>query len=372
MRRLRVLHCIPNLLAGGAQQQLAYLAGAQVAGGYDVHVGYVRPGPKLDLVERSGAELHRLKERHNHNPMLLRDVTQFVGRVAPDIVQTSLLQMDILGGLAAQLRSRPWVLAERASAEHWIGEAPVLKAYVRRLVARGVDAIVSNSGAGDSYWAMRARPHVVRRVVPNAIPLDEIQAVRPHPDIRTGLDSKRKVVLYAGRLSPEKNVQNLISALGELANRLPVTSFLCGEGAFEARVRMLVDGLGKENDVRLLGHREDVWEWMKGADVFISVSHAEGHPNAVLEAAACGCPLVLSDIPSHREMFSDAEAMFVERMSVGAIADGLETVLRDSPGTAARTAAARTKVSSLSISRMAEQYDAIYGEVLAKRKRGMP
>ncbi len=56
-----------------------------------------------------------------------------------------------------------------------------------------------------------------------------------------------------------------------------------------------------------------VWALMKKASVFVSLSAYEGCPNTVMEAMACGCPIIVSDIPEHREILDEQSALFVTR-----------------------------------------------------------
>jgi glycosyltransferase involved in cell wall biosynthesis len=272
--------------------------------------------------------------------------------------------MDVLGGVAARVAGCGWVLSDRASAKHYpVGP----KADLRSFIARGADAIVSNSTEGDRYWASRAGRAVLRRVVRNGLPSQAIQAAVPVSDSTTGLRPGEKMILYAGRFSPQKNLDGLVPALGLATERIPAVAFLCGDGTHEAETRRLIATLGLEARVRLIGYVGEVWSWMRRADVFISVSHYEGHPNTVLEAAASGCPLVLSDIPEHREMLTELEAVFVDRTSPGAIADALVQVVREPAEAKRRVDAARAAVASLSVEAMARSYDEVYREILGRR-----
>lgn len=362
---MRILHCIPDMLSGGAQQQLTYLSAEQERLGLDVHVAFLHDGPKRALLEATGATIHRLTAKGNHDPFLFIKICALLERIKPDVVQTFLLQMDTLGGAAARWKGAPWVLSERGSAQAY---PRGLKIALRNWAARHADAVVSNSQAGDQYWASRVGPGVVRRVVRNGIPLAAVHAAPPVPDERAGLRPDQRMILYAGRFSPEKNLETLIPALGLATGRLPAVAFLCGDGTHEAEARALIAGLGLEARVRFIGYVGDVWSWMKRADVFVSVSHYEGHPNTVLEAAACGAPLVLSEIPQHREILDDSAAFFVDRSSQVAIADAVENVLRNPVEAKRRAEAARAAVALLSVEAMARGYDELYREVLERRK----
>jgi glycosyltransferase involved in cell wall biosynthesis len=209
----------------------------------------------------------------------------------------------------------------------------------------------------------------LRRVVRNGIPLDAIGAAAPASDERAGLRAGERMILYAGRLSPEKNLENLIPALGAAAAANGAIAFLCGDGTHQEEARTLVARLGLPDRVRLIGYVDDVWSWMKRADVFVSLSHYEGHPNTVLEAAACGAPLVLSDIPQHREILEASAAVLVDRFDRVAVAQAVTDCLRDPGAARTRAQAARRAVEPLSIGAMAGAYDGVYRDVLARRGR---
>ena len=107
---------------------------------------------------------------------------------------------------------------------------------------------------------------------------------------------------------------------------------------------------------------------MKAADAFVSVSYLEGQPNAVMEAMACGCPLVVSDIPMHREFLDEETALLVDPDDADAIARAIEAVLSDPEAARRRSEKARELAAQWSISEMAQQYDRVYSECLKRRR----
>src|SRR5512132_4101890 len=105
----RVLHCIPDMLNGGSQRQLAYLAREQVRRGWKVHVAFGRHGPNALLLADVGIEVSVFEGRGSHDPRLFLNLRRLIRRFRPTLVQTWLLQMDVVGGLAARLAAVPWV-----------------------------------------------------------------------------------------------------------------------------------------------------------------------------------------------------------------------------------------------------------------------
>src|SRR4029077_11805364 len=115
--------------------------------------------------------------------------------------------------------------------------------------------------------------------------------------------------------------------------------------------------------IRLLGFVKDLWCWMRRADVFVSVSRFEGSPNVVLEAMAIGCPLVVSDIPEHREILDETMAQFCSVDAVAGMASTILGVLNAPLQARARAHAARKRVAGWTLEESARQYLDIYNLV---------
>jgi glycosyltransferase involved in cell wall biosynthesis len=362
-----VLHCIPGMGGGGTERQLSYIAGAMTGIGWRVVVALMSGGPNLERLHGGGAIVHQLHARNNHDPRIVLDLVRIIERERPDIVHVSLLQMEVCGGMAAEMKRVPWVFSERSSEGMY---PPKFKHRLRVWMASRADAVVSNSCGGDRYWKTRLAPDVPRYVVPNAVPLEEIDRIAPLEADRVGIDPAARIVLFFGRFSAEKNLDVLVQALGRVTQCRGVIGVLAGAGPQHDAVRRLVGDLGIADRVRVPGYVDEIWSWIKRADVLVSISLFEGRPNAVLESMACGCPLVVSDIPAHREILSDDEAWFVNPRDPDAVAEGVMQVLRDGAAARTRAAAARRHVEAWSVTNIAREYDRIYREVLARRGRG--
>ncbi len=363
----RILHCIPNLLNGGAQRQLVLLAREQVSSGLEVHVALLHSGPHAERLESVGARLHWIGRGINHDPRLLWWLVRVIRQVQPDVVQSWLTQMDLLAAAATRLTGTPWVLSERSSGAFYRFS---LKNQVRAWLARDAAAVVANSVGGDDYWRTRLPVAVPRHVVSNGLDLSEIRAAEPVAPETIGLAPGLKMALHVGRLSPEKNIPVLVEALEAAAASVPLVAYLCGDGTHEDEARLLLAREGRPERIRLLGYRPDVLSLMKRADVLVSLSRFEGHPNAVLEAAACGCPLVLSDIAAHRAIASDESALFVSADSVKEVAAGIVRCLTEPDEARQRAAKARANVEKLSTAEMARRYAEVYASVQDRRALG--
>jgi glycosyltransferase involved in cell wall biosynthesis len=338
---------------------LSYLAGELQRTGHEVHIASSRGGPNLDRLKSSGVRWHCIGGVSNRDPVIFLRLIKLMRRLRPDVVQTILAPMDIMGGAAALVTRTRWILKESSSAPLY---ADGLRQKVRSALGRRADGIISNSAGGEAYWqsVRGANPLCVIR---NAIPFTEID--RAASGFKPGVahTSEEKVVLFAGRLDAGKNVRNLILALAQIAHEAPFIALICGDGPRRQYLERLAREIGIAHRVVFTGYVSNIWTLMKGADAFVSLSRFEGCPNVVIEAMACGCPLVVSDIPAHREILDGKAASFVDPDDPAEVARAIRAVLND--GTAARVRAktALANAEEWRVEQIAQLYKRVYHDI---------
>lgn len=356
MRR-RILHCIPSLAIGGAERQLSLLSAALPPLGWDVHILTLYGGTFEDRVHES-ATMHRIASAGNFDPLIPVRIGRLIGSLEPAIVQTWLPQMDILAGVAALARGVAWVISEQASALAYRGN---WRFPLRHLVGRYAAGVAANSRPGLDWWHHRNPHHELHRVIPNIV-----EAAPPAPPPRR---SGTPRVLYLGRLHEQKRVASFIEALAIVRRYMEVDGVVCGDGPLAAELQAQAQALGLEGSLRFTGFVTDVRSYLQEADVFVSVSAFEGRPNAVEEAMASGTPVVLSDIPEHRELAGDDCAMFADGADPAAVAESIMATLLDAPAARSRVTRALERTGSFSPATVAAAWDQYYRDVLAHALR---
>jgi len=106
------------------------------------------------------------------------------------------------------------------------------------------------------------------------------------------------VILAAGRFTKQKDFPNLLRAFAIVRRNRPARLLILGDGEDRPLLEQLIKDLGISEDVSLPGFTDNPYAFMKRAAVFVLSSIYEGLPNVLLEALACGCPVVATDCPT--------------------------------------------------------------------------
>ncbi len=118
-----------------------------------------------------------------------------------------------------------------------------------------------------------------------------------------GASDDTMMFLCCGELSGRKNQALLIEAFDIFHRRHPDSLLLlAGNGGSKNELKMLVQKLELDRNIRFLGHRTDMNILYRSSDVLLSASKMEGLPFNVLEALYCGLPVIASDIKGHRDL----------------------------------------------------------------------
>jgi glycosyltransferase involved in cell wall biosynthesis len=198
-----------------------------------------------------------------------------------------------------------------------------------------------------------------------------------HPRDRTtcrhelGLPEGGAIALYVGGLIERKGLGTLLEAMAQetLASR-PLDLYLVGEGPRRDALNAYAIGKGLTDRVHFTGKvaKNQVHLWMGAADVLVLPSHSEGRPNVVLEAMACGLPIVATSVNGTRELIANGEEGLLFRPGDAA---GLATCILDvltRPAQAAkfsRSGPSRIRALGLTWPAHGRQLLSIYNQVLA-------
>ena len=352
---MKILHCIPTMGGGGSERQLALLAVGQKKIGIEVFVMLRSAGKNYELLKSSGAEVILIEYKSNYDPRALHKIIKFIIKKEIDLIQTWLPQMDILGGLAALLTKKPFILSERSCAEAYSWG---VKNFIRKMVGKLSSAVIANSCGGIDYWN-RIKYKESNIVIKN------INPIYYGSNKKIGFSNKLNRIIYAGRYINYKNLFLLINALKivlEHKNNLTIDFY--GEGDDRDALIEICNSLGIGKFIKINPYTSKLFEELQNSLLFISLSIFEGHPNTVIEAALAGCPLLLSDIPAHREFLDDSSAYFVTKTSVEEVARTILYALDNQHISEKKSLIAKDRVSKWTMENISTQYFDVYKKIL--------
>lgn len=140
------------------------------------------------------------------------------------------------------------------------------------------------------------------------IDLDKIESIFVNKDSKRnelGLKKDDIVLLSVGELNENKNHIEVIKAIDMMKNKNNIKYLICGEGNKIDYLTSFIKDHNLENNVKLLGYRNDIIELCKISDIFVFPSKREGLPVSVMEAMACGLPVVCSNIRGSSDLIEN-------------------------------------------------------------------
>jgi glycosyltransferase involved in cell wall biosynthesis len=301
-RKHLLMYC-PSLEGGGAERVMVTLAN-----------GFAREGVQVIFVSaRDGvyrAELSPAVEYcclHTGSTLrTLLPLTRLLRRVRPEAVLSTLVEANFLTIAAARLAKidARVVIREASTPSRDLLRNPHL---TKRLTGRllpyiypKADAIIASSQGmvQNLITNFRIPPHKISHI-PNPLPLERIRQQAQEAVQHPWLSGRQTpVILGVGRLESTKDFATLICAFAKVRTEIDARLIILGEGRMRAQLEKLVHELSLSAVVALPGFDPNPFRYMARASVFVLSSIYEGFPNALVQAMACGCPVVSTDCPS--------------------------------------------------------------------------
>lgn len=299
----RVALFLPSLNGGGAERILLTLAGV-----------FAERGVAVDLVLASaaGAYIDEVPPSIRVVDLGCRRVITSLPRLVgylrqerPAVLLTTMSHANVVGLWARRLAgvSTRVVVREAntlsVATERGRGRNRLLPMLARRYYPWADEIVAVSQGVADDLVELTDLPPDKVRVLHNPVVTPELalRAAEPldHPWFAAGA---APVVLGVGRLSQQKDFPNLIRAFAAVRSKREARLVILGEGPERRRLESLVEELGIGADTLLPGFVSNPFSYMARAGVFVLSSAWEGMPGVLIQAMACGVPVVATDCES--------------------------------------------------------------------------
>jgi glycosyltransferase involved in cell wall biosynthesis len=297
---------LPQVVAGGAESNFARIASALYRQGYSVDILVSRLA--LPLSPHLGKGVGVVELRPLFGFFRFFSLLSYLWRKRPAVLMCGLEGPILLGCLAKALgmTNVPVVASVRNRDDLVIRDYPgffkrwVFKLLYSRLIGKADRVIAISRKLRDDYLVPDAGVHPEKiDVILNPIELKKVRDAAELPiDEEWSRELTGGFLLAVGRLELQKDYPTLFKAYALIREKTDTKLLVLGEGAERTRLEALSKEMGLEKDILMPGYSPNPFRFMKRANVFVLSSKHEGFGNVLLEAMACGVPIVSADCPS--------------------------------------------------------------------------
>ena len=315
------------------------LAKAAIASGYEVHLATTVSKYEKQIVD-AGIHLHKLEsfQRASTHPLnqfhCLRELWQLYKKVNPDIVHQVAIKPVLYGSLIAIVLGVPMIVNALAGLGFvFISKSFKAKALriivipLMRFVFTRPNQILIVQNQDD--YALWLNKYKIKNIV-----LIRGSGVDIHTFKPAVIANKIPIILFPARMLWDKGTWELIEAARILKSRnVKFDLWFCGDIDHKNPSRISNEKLENwqsEGLIKWMGYQSDMVGIYQKADIVVLPSYREGLPKSLLEAAACGIPMVASDVPGCREIvIHEKTGLLVPVKESAPLADALLRLIND-------------------------------------------
>jgi glycosyltransferase involved in cell wall biosynthesis len=338
---VNITFIINDLSGGGAEKALLHLAGYLQRSGVRVSLVTLQSGddaytapPGIERRTLNTGRFARGPGKIIGLPLQARELAAVLRQLDPDASISFLPRANVAHVLTRWFgNSSPVLVTEQVSSrDAYPSNGPAdrfMRFLIRTCYPRADAVFPSSQGVLEGLVHFGVRRERMR-VVYNSVALADIQrlALKPVPELPP---AQVPTVITVGRHAPQKDHETLLRAFAIVRARIPARLVLLGQGPLRNSLLALAAQLDIADSVMFAGFQDNPFAWLARGDLFVLSSRYEGFGNVLIEAMACGLPVVSTDCPSGpREILRDGRAgILVPVADVAALAESMYDVLTD-------------------------------------------
>ncbi len=298
---------IYSLSGGGAERVVSYLVSYCIKNNIETHLILMNANIEYELPK--DLNIHYIEKSDAYEsgvikaikiPMLAYRYSKLVKKLKITHSLSFLTRPSFINVVASKMTNHKFkvIINERAFPSLQYSYKSFQSTFNKTLIKllyKKADIVISNSyGNAKDLLDNFKVPHNKMKVIHNPIDLDKINAIQP---IDNFFDTTKFNIITLGRLDIGKNHEMLIKTIHQLQNPL-VRLYIFGVGDMQDELEQLINQLNVKQQIILMGFDASPYKYLKAADLFIFGSNHEGFPNVLLEAMACGLPILTTNCQS--------------------------------------------------------------------------
>jgi glycosyltransferase involved in cell wall biosynthesis len=376
-RKLHILFFTSKLGGGGAEKHMLRLVNHLDRDQFRVSLAVVKPRGEFEPAVASDVKRHYLNRSSKGSSTIgmlrsIRPLRRVIEQERPDVVFSVIDLANIANVLAARgIAAPPKVILgvqtppSIAYGESWHPVSKLILRLMPKLYPRADRIVALSKGVAADLVSLSSGTDDRISVIYNAgVEADLLEKL--HEKLGADELPSSRLLVACGRLKALKGFDYLIEALAEVRKTVPATLWIVGEGEERAALEKKAQRLGLQDCVRLLGFQNNPFKYMAAADVFVLSSLFEGFGNVIVEAMACGVPVVATACPyGPQEIISDGQnGILVPPADAPALAAGILRVLNDGAVSRKLAVAGKERSNDFNAQTIATAYGNLFSEVV--------
>ena len=364
---MRITFVISTLSAGGAERMMSILVNYFATQGYEItlitfdnlnsdfyRVDNTIQRYYLDALQVSKGFFHSLFINYR----LWKRLRKAINQSNPDFVISFMAEVNVITILATRGLHIPTIIAERVDPRF----QPIQRYWgILRLRFYRYATYLVIQTESVRQWAQQVTNPYQIVTIPNPAPaIPKTEGITPNNQIVT-----------MGRLAHQKGHDLLIKSFAKIANEYPDWQLvIIGEGEKCADLEQIIQDNNLGDSIQLVGRIENPFPILQQAKVFVLPSRWEGFPNALLEAMACGVPVISFDCPSGPSdiIRHEVDGLLVPPEDIEALAAAMQRLMDNEDERQKFGERALEVTERFSIEKIMAQWEALFHQVIQNKK----
>lgn len=306
---LNILHLINYMGGGGTENYIYSLAKKLHNNKCKFFIAYSKLGQALELFEDMGIETMQLNMHSPYDIKAANDLKALCKRLSIDVIHTHFLRENYISILSKIMGNKVLLI----NTNHMLTDNNGMTIFTNKLMTLFDYKIIAVSNAVKEKLIREGVNPSKIKLIYNGIDIDYWRGGK-EIGLRKefGIDNDEFVIVSVARFSEEKGhffLLETIAALKELLNirgykNIKIKFLLIGDGKLLCKCKDLAENLGIAKDVIFAGHRTDIKSILKNSDLFVAHSKSEALGISILEALACGLPVIATNVGGTKEIIN--------------------------------------------------------------------
>ena len=302
MKKIKVCYVISSLNKEGPVNVLFNIVSHLDSSKFDIHIVTLNPEKGdsiIDSFNKLPLTIHQLNLKSKSKIPPISRFKNIVRKILPDIIHSHCLQSLLLNFLFTKKNSVHTVhiypgIQTIKKKGMFLG---TILAFINKFLTKAIKhPVACSKSIADMFFET---DNYKMRHIQNGVNNQKTKIYRKNQlRDKYNLDQNKTYFVTAGRFSAEKNFKFLINSFSEIREK-NIYLLILGDGPLFAELKEC-----KCSNIIFVGFTQNVLDYLQASDYYVSSSITEGLPMSVLEAISTGLPLLLSDIPSHKEILT--------------------------------------------------------------------